>query len=257
MQTKKQKNSIKYGDLFSLGRHRLIAGDARDPEIIKRLVGKDKIKSVNCDPPYGVAIVESKSSFNQKISCPRPIINDHFQSEDEYKEFTKEWLENIKPYLDRKNSIYIFNSDKMIFSLREAMIDSGFKFAQLLIWIKNHAVLGRMDYLPQHELIAYGWYGRHKFRKSQDRSVIFYPKPNRSPLHPTMKPIGLLRRLILNSTEINDIIYDPFAGSGSLLIASEQTRRRCLLVEVDLEYCRTIIDRFEKITNIKARKIQL
>lgn len=116
----------------------------------------------------------------------------------------------------------------MLFTLKEAMGICVFKLAQLLIWVKNNQVVGRKDYLAKHELILYGWHGVHKFLKSKDKSVIFYPKPNSSPLHPTTKPIGLLRRLILNSTQIGDVVYDPFGGSGSTLIACEQTKRICI-----------------------------
>ena len=112
-----------------------------------------------------------------------------------------------------------------------------------------------MDYLPQHELIAYGWFGTHSFERSKDKSVLMYPKPSKSLLHPTMKPIPLLRGLILNSTKLNGIVYDPFGGSGSTLIACEQTKRTCFMVELDPEYCQTIIDQFEKLTGIKAKRL--
>jgi DNA modification methylase len=143
----------------------------------------------------------------------------------------------------------------MIFALKNSLDELKIKLAQLLIWIKNHAVVGRLDYLPQHELIAYGWYGRHKFVRSKDKSVLFYPKPSKSKLHPTMKPIRLLRKLILNSSKINDLVYDPFLGSGSTMIACEQTKRRCFGIELSPEYCQVIINRFEKLTGIKAVKI--
>ena len=251
MQTKNQKNLIKHGDLIQLGSHRLILGDCRDKEIIKKLIGKDKVNQINIDIPYGVGYVESKQGFKQKLGCNKVIANDQEQSEEEYKKFNTEWLEAIKPYLSPTNSYYIFNSDRMIFALREALIESGFKFSQLLVWIKNNSVVGRLDYLPQHELIAYGWYGKHKFRKSKDKSVLFYPKPNKSKLHPTMKPVGLLRNLILNNTNINDIIYDGCAGGGSIMVACEQTKRKCLMVEIDAEYCQTIIDRYNRLPKRK------
>lgn len=246
---------IKYGDLFELGTHRLIMGDAKDPEIIKLLVGNEQIKLVLTDPPYGVGYVENKSGISQ-IKKQKAILNDHEQSEEEYRQFTREWIEIIKPYLSRKNSFYIFNSDRMLFALRKGMKEAGVKFAQLLIWVKSNAVVGRMNYLPQHELVAYGWYGSHEFMKSKDKSLLFYPKPNKSILHPTMKPVGLLRNLILNSTRIGDAVYDCFGGSGSTLVACEQTKRKCLMIELDLEYCQTILDRFTKLTGIKAKKIK-
>jgi site-specific DNA-methyltransferase (adenine-specific) len=143
----------------------------------------------------------------------------------------------------------------MIFALKNSLDELNIKLAQLLIWVKNHAVVGRLDYLPQHELIAYGWYGRHSFAHSKDKSVLFYPKPSKSKLHPTMKPIGLLRKLVLNSSKINDLVYDPFLGSGSTLIACEQAKRRCYGIELSPDYCQVIIDRFEKLTGVKAVKV--
>jgi DNA modification methylase len=244
--------NIKYGDIFKLGDHRLACGDINDKDLLKRLIAQDKIKSIITDVPYGVAYVESKIGFKQKLACEKIIANDQTQTDEEYKEFTLAWLNNIKEYLERKNSIYIFNSDKMIFPLKEAMLRAGFKFSQLLIWIKSQAVVGRLDYLPQHELIAYGWYKKHEFIRSKDKSVIFYPKPNKSKLHSTMKPVGLLRKILLNSTRINDVVFDGFGGSGSLLIASEHLKRKCLMVELDKEHCQTIISRWEKLSRKKS-----
>ena len=131
----------------------------------------------------------------------------------------------------------------------------GMHFGQILVWVKNHSVLGRLDYLPQHEMIVYGWYGTHEFMKSKDKSVLLCPKPNKSKLHPTMKPVSLWRRLILNSTTVGGYVYDGLGGSGSTLNACEQTKRKCLMIEIDPEYCQVICDRFEKVTGIKPKKI--
>jgi DNA modification methylase len=256
MPIKKQKNLIKPGDLFQLGSHFLLCGDAKDKEMINKLVGKNKIKAIISDPPYSINYVASKKGFKQKIAKPKNIIGDQFQSEDDYRKFTKNWLDCVIPHLEKKNSIYIFNCDKMIFALKQGMENAGLYFSQLLVWIKSHSVVGRKDYLPQHELIAYGWKGRHEFRKGKDKSVLFAPKPNRSTLHPTMKPIPLLRKIILNCTNIGEFVYDPFGGSGSLLIAAEQTKRKCLMAELDPEYCQTIINRFEKLSGIKSKKLK-
>jgi len=253
-QAKKLANSIKHGDIFQLGSHVIACGDCRSKELMARLLGEVKIKAVITDPPYGVAMAESKRGF-QKISKDKNIANDGIQSDAEYITFTKNWIEAILPYLERKNSFYIFNADKMIFALREGMLQSKIKFGQLLVWVKTHAVIGRLDYAPQHELIAYGWHGVHEFMKSKDRSVIAYPKPNRSPLHPTTKPVGLIRHLVLNSTRIGDVVYDGFLGSGTALIACEQTKRVCIGIELDPEYVSTMIERFEKLTGIKAKKL--
>lgn len=248
------KNSIKYGDTFRLGNHLLLCADSRNKDMVARLIGTRKIKAVIADVPYGVEVTESKEGF-QKLSKNKPVANDHLQSDEEYQKFTRDWIEAIKPHLALKNSFYIFNSDKMIFSLREGMLEDGLKFGQLLIWVKTSAVIGHLDYAPQHELIAYGWYGTHEFMKSTDKSVLVHPKPNKSPFHPTTKPIGLIRRLVLNSTRIGDVVFDGFLGSGTTLLACEQTKRICIGVEVDPEYCATTIDRFAKLTGLSAQKI--
>jgi DNA modification methylase len=239
--------TINPNSIIQLGNHRLAYGDATDPELVNKLIRDDKVNLILTDPPYGVAYVEGKRDFNQSANKHLAIANDHLQTDLEYQYFTSKWLEAVKKSLAPKNAVYIFNSDKMIFALRDGLLDQDFKFAQLLIWLKTQATIGRLDYLPQHELIAYGWYGRHQFRKSKDKSIICYPRTSNNTLHPTMKPVGLLRRLILNSSNVGDIVYDPFGGSGSTLIACEQTKRRCLMIEKSPQYCQIIINRFNKL----------
>jgi len=253
-----EKIDIKQGDVFKLGNHMLVCGSSTDEEFIKGIVEPTgiKIRAIITDPPYGVAYVETKKDFNKLgKKDARAIIGDQLQGFEEYKMFTKKWLEAIVPYLDSYNATYIFNSDSMYPALREGMEAAGFYYSQGLIWIKNSVVIGRKDYLPQHELIAYGWHGRHKFERAKAKSIILYPKPARSKLHPTMKPVGLLRRLIPNSTKIDEWIYDPFGGSGSTLIACEHLQRRCLMVELDPQYVETIVARWEKLTGQRAKKI--
>lgn len=254
-QTKKQENLIKPGTIWKLSNHTLACGDSRDKDFVAKVIGKHKIKSVINDVPYGIAVTESKENF-QPLSKNKVIANDHLQTDAEYREFTQAWIEAVKPHLERKNSFYIFNSDKMIFALREGLLDAGLHFGQLLIWVKTHAVVGRMDYAPMHELIVYGWFGAHEFLKSKDKSVLVCPKPNKSPFHPTTKPVDLIRRLILNSARIGDVVYDGFLGSGTTLLACEQTKRVCIGIELDPEYCKTVIDRFEKLTGLKAEKYE-
>jgi DNA modification methylase len=239
---------------WKLGDHRLIQGDSTDPEIVRMVMGVEKANLICTDPPYGVAVAESKRNF-RTLSKDKNIANDHLQSDDEYHQFSRAWLDAIAPHLAKKNSSYIFNADKMVWSLRDAMVDAGFKVAQLLLWVKQQSVIGRLDYAPQHELIVYGWFGTHHFRRSKDKSVLFYPRPNKSKLHPTTKPLGLVRRLVLNSTNIGDVVFDGFLGSGTTLLACEQTKRRCFGVELDPEYCQTIIMRWEKMTGLKAERI--
>jgi DNA modification methylase len=245
---------MKPGEIYQLGRHRLACGNSSDISLVERLVGTNKVAMILCDPPYGVSYVESKRGI-AKLATDKVIANDNIEDETDYQAFTTGWLEAIKPHLARKNTVYIFNSDKMLLPTVAALKATGGKFAQLLIWAKTHAVIGRLDYLPQHELILYGWYGTHAFGKSKDKSILVYPRPNKSKLHPTMKPVGLLRRLILNSSKVDDVIFDGFAGSGSTLMAAEQTGRTCLTVEVDPEYCEIIANRYEQLTGLKRKKL--
>lgn len=244
----------KTGNIYKLEQHRLVTGDALNQDHVDKLIDDLEIDLILTDPPYGVNYTRSKKDF-QEISKDKEIEGDHIQDDSEYRQFTQNWIEKVVPHLADKNSIYIFNSDKMIFALRDGMLNAKCKLSQLLVWVKSHNTLARKDYLPKHELIAYGWHDRHEFKKSKDKSVIFCPKPNKSKLHPTMKPPSLLRRLILNSTNINDVIYDPFLGSGSTLVACEHTKRKCLSIEIDPEYCQTTIDRWEKLTGEKAKKL--
>ena len=253
-QKPKHEKSLKYGTVWQLGENRLAYGDCRDATLLKKLFGKEKIDLVLVDPPYGVAVAESKRGF-QTLSKDKVIANDHIQSHAEYREFTRKWLEAVTPHLARQNTAYIFNADKMVWSLREGMLEANFKLAQLLVWVKSQSVIGRLDYAPQHELIVYGWHGTHTFRRSKDKSVLFYPRPSKRKLHPTTKPVGLIRRLILNSSKINDVIYDGFLGSGTTLLACEQTKRRCFAIEIDEEYCRTAIRRWEQLTKLTAKEI--
>jgi DNA modification methylase len=245
-QETKQINLIKNGDVIKLGEHVLVCGSSTDKTLVQKVLEDTEVHLVLTDPPYSVDYVASKEGFSD-VKKKKHISNDEFMSDEKYTQFTMDWLSPVLSNLTKKNSIYIFNSDKMIFALREAMVNLKLKVSQLLIWVKNKPVIGRLDYLPQHELILYGWSGTHDFKKSKSKSVLFYPKPNRSKLHPTMKPIPLLRHLILNSTKVGDVVYDPFGGSGSTLIACEHTKRKCIIFELDSEYCQTICDRYKKL----------
>lgn len=249
---KKQNLLIKENQIYQLGNHILVCGDCTNSELVKKAFSGLKIVLILTDPPYGVSYVESKNSLGIIATSNIEIKNDNIESEDQYYSFTKAWLTPVIALLEKPNSFYIFNCDKMLFAMHRALVDLEFNFSQLLIWVKSSSVLGRKDYMPQHELIAYGWCGKHKFHKSKDRSILFEPKPAKSKLHPTMKPISLLRRLILNSSKIGDVIYDPFGGSGSTLIACEHTQRKCVMIELDTKHCETIIARYKKLTGTDA-----
>lgn len=252
LETKPKKSAD--GIIWQLGDHRLAQGDCRDTKLIKALLGDERIKLICTDPPYGVAAVEAKRGF-RTLFKDKEIANDHLQSDAEYRQFSKEWLEAVTPCLSKKNSAYIFNADKMVWALRDGMVDAGFKVAQILVWIKQQSVIGRLDYASQHELIIYGWHGTHHFRRSKDKSVLFFPRPHKSKLHPTMKPEGLIRHLVLNNTDIGDAVFDGFLGSGTTLIACEHIKRRCFGVELDPEYCNATIKRWEKLTGLKAKRL--
>jgi DNA modification methylase len=236
------------GMILQLGEHVIGCGNSTDKEFVKKVIGDASIESIQSDPPYGVAIADSSlNSTNHK-----PLVNDHLQSDDEYVKFTQEWLEAVKPFLAKKNSLYCWNSDKMVFALRQGLLQSGFKVSQILVWVKSQPVIGRLDYLPMHELCVFGWLGTHKFYKAKDKSVLFAPKPQKSKWHATQKPVTLIRRLILNSTEVGDTVYDPFLGSGTTVLASQQTLRKCIGIELMPEYCQVAVDRWERLTGLKA-----
>lgn len=256
--------TIEQGEVWKLGEHVLGCGSSTDPVFVDCVMAQlpegMKVRAIVTDPPYGVAYVEGKRDFNKLAADAhqggvRAIMNDHIQSESTYAAFTKEYLDAVKDHLAPYNACYLFNSDLMFRALRTGMEAAGFYYSQMLVWVKNTVVVGRKDYLPMHEIIAYGWYGKHKMERSKAKSVLFHPKPSRSALHPTMKPVGLLRKIIPNSTKRGEVVYDPFGGSGSTLIACEHLERRCVMIELDPSYCATIIARWEKLTGKQATLI--
>ena len=241
---------ITTGTILRLGDHILGCGDSTDAAFVKKVIGTATVRQILTDPPYGINYVASKEEFAGHAAKHRHIANDHLQSDEEYRIFTNKWLDAIKPHMQAKNIFYCFNCDRMIFALREGMLESGFKLSQLLVWVKTQPIAGRLDHHPQHELIAFGWHGAHDKIRSSDRSVLVHPKPARSTLHPTCKPVGLLRRLVLNGTRANEVVYDPFLGSGSTLIACEETKRQCIGLELSPAYCAVICRRFAQATGI-------
>ena len=250
---------IAHTTLWKLGDHRLLLGDATKAEYVARLMGDEKASLILTDPPYGVGYVEGKQEFlatiHKETSGKKFSVIAGDAPEDDYYDFSKQWLAAVRPHLSQKNAFYIFNGDTKLRELLNALHDAHYVKSALLIWLKNHLVVGRKDYHPQHELILYGWYGTHAFYGQKDKTALFYPKPSASKLHPTMKPPALLRRLIYHSSQPRDIVLDPFGGSGSTLIASEHLGRRCFMIEQDEAYCHTIVERWEKLTNRKADEI--
>lgn len=247
---------VKQGDIIKIDEHIVACGDAVDPAFVDRVIGEKKIRAIVTDPPYAVAYVEGKRAISTLgVATDKVIIGDQLQTDEQYALFTKQWLIPVKSHLEAYNACYIFNSDSMYPALRNGMREAGFYYSQMIIWIKNHVVMGRKDYLPMFELVAYGWCGKHKMERSKAKSVLFHPKPAASKLHPTQKPVGLLRKLIPNSAKVGEYIYDPFLGSGSTAVAAEHLGRRCIGIDLDPAYVETTIARLEKLTRQKAQKL--
>lgn len=252
------KKNVQPGEAWKLGDHILACGSSTDEAFVAGVMkhAPGKVRMILTDPPYGVAYVEGKKDFSKLgKENVKVIMNDHLQTEEEYAIFTADWMNAVKPFLDTYNACYIFNSDLMFRALRNGIDKAGYYYSQMLIWVKNSVVVGRKDYLPMHEVAAYCWHGRHKMNRPKSKSVIFHPKPASSKLHPTMKPVGLLRKIIPNNTRAGEVVYDPFGGSGSTLIASEHLGRKCIMVELDPGYCQTIIERWETLTGKQAEKL--
>lgn len=247
---------INKGDIFKIGNHIIGCGDSTDREFVNKVIGKNKIKAIITDPPYGVAYVENKKGFTKLgVKEEKVIENDHLQTEREYENFTLKYLGLTIPFLEEYNACYIFNADLMFPALRNGIKNSGFYYSQMLIWIKNQPVMSRKDYLSQYELIAYSWFGRHKTERSKSKNILYYPRPNKSKLHPTQKPVGLIRKIIPDNTSIGDIIYDPFLGSGSTAVACEHLGRKCIGIEIDEEYVSIALERLGKLIGQKPVKI--
>ncbi|MCM8788061.1 MAG: ParB N-terminal domain-containing protein [Candidatus Omnitrophica bacterium] len=234
----------KRGEVYQLGRHRLMCGDSTKKEDVERLMDGKRANVLITDPPYGVDYSEKNTYLNAIARGNRiqdPIKNDNIE---DYKKFFTDFLMNLKGLFD--NSFYIFINGKEICNLIEAIKNCGYHYAQDIVWVKNNHVLGRMDYAPKHESIVYGWQDTHKFFGGFQTSVIEFNKPTINDLHPTMKPVGLLSKLIKDSTLENNIVLDIFGGSGSTLIACEQTNRICYMMEIDPYYCDVIRKRYAK-----------
>lgn len=246
------KYNVNQGDIYILGNHKLLCGDSTDSHTVSKLFESKGANMVLTDPPYNVDYSE-KNKFLNSISRGNrnqtPIQNDNIE---DFKQFLINYLKVI-PYADY-NTVYMFISGKEIANAINAFKDAGLYYSQDLKWVKNNHVLGRLDYNPKSENIVYGWMGKHEFYGGFQTDVIFEDKPLVSKEHPTMKPVELLKKLITHGSRENGIVYDGFGGSGSTLIACEQTNRICYMMELDPKYCSVIIERWENLTNKKAVK---
>ena len=251
----KPKCRVKKGDLWILGKHRIICGDSTDQKTVTRLFGNQKATQMVTDPPYGVSYSDKNDNLNTSEKCDRitePILNDDLK---DYYEFFTSFLDKVP--LTTYNTCYIFMSGEELCNLRKAFEDCNYHYAKYLIWLKNAPVLGRQEYLYKHEFVMYGWKGKHKYYGDLGAtSILEYNKPLTNKLHPTQKPTDILMRLIQDGSQEGDIVYDPFAGSGSTLMAAEQCGRLCYGIELSPEYVDVIISRWESLTKKKANKTE-
>lgn len=237
----------KPGDIWILGNHRLMCGDSKHKDDIMRLMNNQDADMLLTDPPYNVDYV-GKTAEALKIK------NDNMD-DNQFYEFLRKVFENMYIVTKEGASIYVFHADTEGINFRKAFKDAGFKLAECLIWKKDCFVMGRQDYQWQHEPVLYGWKeGKaHYFINDRTQSTILeFDRPKQSTLHPTMKPIDLIAKLIKNSSKENDIILDLFGGSGSTIIAAEQLNRCCYTMELDPKYCDVIVKRWETLTNKEA-----
>lgn len=228
---------VKRGDIWTVGRHRLMCGDATSVDDVANLMNNKIANLLVTDPPYGVSF---------KSSDGLTIQNDSIKGNDFYN-FLLTSFQNVVHHMERGSSAYVFHADTEGLNFRKAFIDAGFHLAGCCIWVKNSLVLGRSDYQWQHEPVLYGFLqnGKHRWYSDRKQTTIWnYDKPKRNKNHPTSKPLDLLAYPICNSSQENSIILDTFGGSGSTMMACEQTNRICYMMELDEKYASVILCRY-------------
>ena len=232
----KKPTITKSGDIWTLGNHRLICGDSTKAETLELLMCGKKANLVVTDPPYNV---------NYEGSAGK-IKNDNMENTAFY-EFLLAAFQNAEQAMAEDASIYVFHADTEGLNFRKAFVDAGFYLSGTCIWKKQSLVLGRSPYQWQHEPVLFGWKkkGKHQWYTGRKESTIWeFDKPKKNGDHPTMKPIPLIAYPIMNSSMSNCIVLDLFGGSGSTLIACEQTNRVCRMVELDEKFCDVIVKRY-------------
>lgn len=230
---------VEKGDIWTVGRHRLMCGDATSSEDVDALMEGKKANLVITDPPYNVAF-ESSDGLSIK--------NDKMAN-DKFYEFLLSAFKNMASHLESGGSAYVFHADTEGLNFRRAFVDAGFHLSGCCIWVKNSLVLGRSDYQWQHEPVLYGFLqnGKHYWSKSAGRSqttIWNFDKPKKNKNHPTSKPLDLLAYPMGNSSRENAIVIDTFGGSGSTLMTCEQTNRICYTMELDEKYASVILRRY-------------
>lgn len=244
----KKPTMTKPGDLWQLGEHRLLCGDSTKEESYNLLMAGKQANLVITDPPYNV---------NYQGSAGK-IKNDNMK-DDAFYQFLLAAFTNMEKNMADDASIYVFHADTEGLNFRKAFSDAGFYLSGTCIWVKQSLVLGRSPYQWRHEPILFGWKkkGKHCWYAGRKESTIWeFDKPKKNKDHPTMKPIPLLAYPIMNSSMTNSIVLDPFGGSGSTLIACEQTKRICRTIELDEKFCDVIVKRYiEQVGSTKDVKV--
>lgn len=228
---------VERGDVWTVGRHRLMCGDATVAEDVIKLMDGKKANLILTDPPYGVSF-QSADGLS--------IQNDSIKGEEFY-QFLLAAMQNMVAVLEPGGAAYVFHADTEGLNFRMAFVDAGFHLAGCCIWVKNSLVLGRSDYQWQHEPVLYGFLknGKHSWYSDRKQTTIWnFDKPKRNKNHPTSKPLDLLAYPIGNSTQANAIVLDTFGGSGSTLMACEQINRICCTMELDEKYASVILRRY-------------
>lgn len=224
------------GDLWLLGRHRLVCGDSTEAETYDVLMDGKKANLVVTDPPYNV-------NYEAKAGT---IQNDDMK-DGEFYHFLFDSFTNMFNAMEKDASIYVFHADTEGLNFRKAFVDTGFYLSGVCVWAKQSLVLGRSPYQWKHEPILFGWRkdGRHRWYSDRKQSTVWnFDRPSKNDLHPTMKPVALCAYPVTNSSMSNCIVLDPFGGSGSTLVACEQTNRICHIIEMDEKYTDVIVSRF-------------
>lgn len=236
----KKPTLSRHGDIWQLGKHRVICGDSTKAETYKQLLDDRKANLVVTDPPYNVDVEETAGK----------ILNDNMSDGDFY-QFLLSMFTQVENHMETDASIYVFHADTEGLNFRKAFKDAGFYLSGCCIWKKNSLVLGRSPYQWQHEPCLYGWKkkGKHQWFSDRKQTTIWeYDRPKSSKDHPTMKPIQLMAYPIQNSSMRGTIVLDPFLGSGSTLIAADQTGRVCYGIELDEKFVDVIVKRYIEVT---------
>ena len=238
------------GDLWRLGDHRLVCGDAGDPGCYARLLDGSPADLLLTDPPYNVA-------YAGKTAAALTIANDDMDAE-AYRAFLAECLAAAMAVLKPGGGFYVWHADLHGLPVRLACADAGLQVRQCLVWAKSAFTLGRQDYHWRHEPCLYGWRdgAAHEWLGDRAQSTVLeFDRPARNGEHPTMKPVALFESLVRNSCPEGGTVLDPFAGSGTALVAAEATGRRAALLELDPRYCDVIVRRWEQFTERAAERV--